>query len=826
MERCVVFLERLNVDLDAKRQSGVPFDTRLRKSTYKVIAHFLTALGHSQKLATSKRQKIKTVFKIVLFNDDSGVKDSLARMETLVRDLTDTKVSVILQDVQGLARYVRDSEEEINRHQEQIKAGIERIELGVERTETAVTQMHLDLTQRFSQDAEEKNLSKISKVLRLGDKLFWQERHQEYSNRRVPGTGEWLFRPGALVSSWADINRDGVKTMTLTAPPGHGKSYLSSVVVDHLLERYPRGASGTDSVCVAYYYSQSSTEDSLAKCVASTVLQFARLNRAYAQAVARVCSKPEGLSSADELWRKLILNLRHLLRGTYFLVVDGMTMEDDDQTSKSVLGSIVNLAHSPGDDWTLRLILSAQSGDLAVSALERPGIARIALGVDAQKVRPGIVRSRSHLIGSKETNARQGPALQHEEDLVLLARARIAAMCLRKPYLLSTLADKDLNAASTLAKGVRGDYSMLQVKLDQIEASDSTKDVLAVISQASVDPMELLKRDIELMNESLSFDEIQELNELLMWVTGSFEPTTLRFLEAAIGDKTLWLRKHIPQKFYRFLRWDENSDTVEAPRSSAMSKVLRDTTSKPRPNGAGTTNNDLSTSILQEGEIQLVQRVVKTFCGDELFDKFNFNAFFESKLGKRNARIQLPDSIIMHGRILRRCLESFSQDTEDEYFMPLRKYAAAYFVSHLKCLDLGLADREELKATGSMLADLVATEASIRTWWQAPHANFMQLEELWILKDDNVRVLKEYLKHPLVSAGFAEDQTKTSDVKILADDGAGLHSVLAHVAKVLTKDWYGSIHGEEFHFWWAIGIMFKVRSASCCICAEYLLNLK
>lgn len=174
MERCAVFLERLNVDLEAKRRSGVPFDIRLRKSTYQVIAHFFTALGHSHKLATSKRQKIKTVFNIVLFNDDAGVKESLSRMEALVRDLTDTKVSVILQDVQGLARYVRDSEEEINRNQATIKAGVEKIQLGVERTEATVTQIQLDLTKKLTQEESEKNLRTICGALRVNSREPWQ----------------------------------------------------------------------------------------------------------------------------------------------------------------------------------------------------------------------------------------------------------------------------------------------------------------------------------------------------------------------------------------------------------------------------------------------------------------------------------------------------------------------------------------------------------------------------------------------------------------------------------------------------------------------------
>lgn len=816
LERCTVFLERLNVDLDAKRQSGVAFDIRLRKSTYAVIAHFFTALGHSHKLATSKRQKVKTVFKLVLFNDDSGVKDSLGRMETLVRDLTDTKVSVILQDVQGLARYIRESEEEINRNQEVIKAGIARIEAGVERTETTVVQMHLELNKKFSQDLEENNLARISKALGLSELHAWQARHQHYSSHRIAGTGQWLLRPGILVSSWANIDRAGLKAVALTGPSGHGKSHLTSVVIDHLLERYPKGSSGSQRVCVAYHYTENKSEESLARCFGSIIRQFAKSNREYSQTVANICGNPERLSSAEEVWQKLVVDLRHLLQGTHYIVIDGLQAGDDDPKTRKALMSLVNLANSTDGLGDFRLFASTPSGDPAVTILEGPGIARIVLGSEMNRARPGVSRLRSYGNGVKTMSVPSPPSSQNEADLVLFAKTRLTAMCDRKPYLHTTLSDPALDAATVLANGVKGNYSSLEVKLAQIEASDSVEDVLAVIRQASEDPSELLRNDIQLLNEVLSSEEIDELNELLVWVAGSFQSTTLKLLEAAVGDKSLWLSKHVPQKFYRLLKWDEGSDVVEAPRLAQMMDVLRGTDETAKvPGTAGKGTADAS-NALSEAEIHLVRRVVNTFCGEELFDKFNFDAFFQSKIGKRNARIRLPSTQTMHSRILNRCLGSFSLAREDAYFSPLRKYAAAHFASHLDCLDLNSADRDELRLVGGMLADLLLDEQSIRTWWNAAKENYQQLEDQWILNDDKVRLLKSFLKHPLVSAGYIQDAAKVQRLEHIIDENAGAHSVLEAVANILAKDWYASNYLEgdvDDFYWWAFGIMMKVSDA-------------
>lgn len=107
--------------------------------------------------------------------------------------------------------------------------------------------------------------------------------------------------------------------MILTGKPGFGKSHLANVVIDHLLERYPRGSSGGERASLAYYYMQNAPDESLTKCLGAIVYQFAKSDRAYAKAVAAVCSRPEGLDSPDELWRRLVMELQDLMQGTYLL---------------------------------------------------------------------------------------------------------------------------------------------------------------------------------------------------------------------------------------------------------------------------------------------------------------------------------------------------------------------------------------------------------------------------------------------------------------------------------------------------------------------------
>lgn len=812
MERCVAFLERLNVDLEAKRLSGTPFDTRLRKSTYQVIAHFFTALGRSHSLATSKRQKVKTVFKIVLFNDDAGVKDSLARMETLVRDLTDTKVSVILQDLQGLARYVRESEEEINRNQEVIKAGIERIGLGVERTETAVVQIQLDLNKKMTQEESERNLKKIISTLRLSPQESWQERHGELSSHRIAGIGHWLLQPKTTLPSWANVHRDGVKFVTLTGKSGFGKSHLTNVIIEHLLEKYPRGSSGVERAFVAYYYFQNTSDENLARCLGSIVFQFAKSDRAYSKAVAAVCSRSEGLSSPGEIWRRLVLDLKHLLQGTYFVVIDGLRGGGDDDRVKDALAMLAETMDLTDGPSTFRLFVSAQEAELASPAFARRGIANISLGLSERRSRPRILRTRSRPDEMPvDTVVDPEHSLWNGEDLVIFAKTKLAAMCEKKPYLASTLSDPALNAAMALAQGVKGNYSSLQLKLDQIEASDNAKDILTVVGEASEDPSELLLRDVDSLNDSLTSDEIQELNELLLWVSGIFETATLSFLQAALGDKSLWLAKHIPQKFYQLLRWDEDSDIVETPRSAEIMCVLQNLDDAAERDERIDRRKKPADVALQQNEIELVQRVVKTFCGDPLFDKFGFQSFFQSKAIKRNVRIEIPNHCTMHTRILRRCLESLCEGQADGDLAPLRRYAAFNFMDHLECVDLNEADRGDLRAIGRLLFAMLSEETAVHAWFNADNNTEGYIGSFWVLDTEYSIKLAQCLRHPLIEAGYKDSVDEAHRLRNIIKNSTDGWSILECVAETLAKRWFEKVREIAYYFWWPYVIMAKVH---------------
>ncbi|KAF3927237.1 hypothetical protein ABW20_dc0107143 [Dactylellina cionopaga] len=92
----------------------------------------------------------------------------------------------------------------------------------------------------------------------------------DHINRRQPGTGQWLLE-SAEFNTWVEN-----KSRTLFCPgiPGAGKTILSSVVVDHLYERF--GEDATVGIAYIYYNFRRQDEQKLEGVMANILKQLAQ----------------------------------------------------------------------------------------------------------------------------------------------------------------------------------------------------------------------------------------------------------------------------------------------------------------------------------------------------------------------------------------------------------------------------------------------------------------------------------------------------------------------------------------------------------------------
>lgn len=113
MERVTVFLENLYLYLDDKA-AGTKLDPRLRLTVYRVLKHFLVIMGVTHKLTTYWKAKVKLVVKIGAFGQDQEIETAMARLETLVSDVTSIEITVIVKDVSKAARDIRSMDKKLD----------------------------------------------------------------------------------------------------------------------------------------------------------------------------------------------------------------------------------------------------------------------------------------------------------------------------------------------------------------------------------------------------------------------------------------------------------------------------------------------------------------------------------------------------------------------------------------------------------------------------------------------------------------------------------------------------------------------------------------
>ena len=242
MERVSAFLDKLRIYLD-DTEAETKLDKRLRKTVYQVLEQFLLIMGTAHKLTHGWKGKFKLAVKVGAFGDDEGVKDSLARLETLVSDVTRMEITVIVKDLSDAAKNIRGVDKKID-----------QIAEAQEQAASSLGQLTAAEDKRTALEQEKQDLEKLKQSLNIKDnEKPWEDKQNEYWSNHVQGTGEWLLNyTMPSFSRWADPAANAVHMFTVKAPGGFGKSHLSSRVVKHLLDKHAEDP----RAFVAYYFSE------------------------------------------------------------------------------------------------------------------------------------------------------------------------------------------------------------------------------------------------------------------------------------------------------------------------------------------------------------------------------------------------------------------------------------------------------------------------------------------------------------------------------------------------------------------------------------------
>ncbi|KAF2174083.1 hypothetical protein M409DRAFT_48961 [Zasmidium cellare ATCC 36951] len=687
----------------------------------------------------------KAVANVVLFNDDGDVSRDMLEMERFVCEVTQSQVDVILKDVKGLAKFMSASEHERQRNMTEIVDHLGSIGGAVGKVQDSTQQIKKAQDLQVSRQEHEAHLKSIRRALGVGDDDPWLEKQNSLIRSRVPDSGSWLVRDNIVFKQWADLSRQGTNVMALTGRSGYGKSHICSTVIAALLEKYGKTSAQHKAIVSYYYFSPENRDESLEKCLGSLICQIASKRPTYARAVATACENAGTTYESQAIWDKLIFDLLDEIHGDCFICLDGFQDFRRVDCSGKTISSMAKYAALPrGDGFQMLFFVSALPDHFESMELG-DGFAQISLGLERSYSGAATGKPRKFHWNDNAT------AVVNQQDLVLVARHRIQGMYTRKPELHVLLEDMG-DVASELAAAVAGHFENLEDKLRQIDSCESEEQIRSIIENADEGLSTSLRTAIADLNASLGQTEIKQLNELLLWAAGGFEPHPSLMLKPAdvlqaalyfrLGQK--YMLKAVVDKFPALITMDDISGVKL--QSETLKEILEEV---PTPTDA--TSMDQSNTVLHASEIALVRRFLLNVCDDDLYSRFEFDRFFEAKTGKQTARICLGGRNAFHLSLLQICLDSLCTRHKDMGIEALRHYAATHFHRHLREVDL-----LEMK-TG-----------------------------------DNVDLLRRCLSNPYVEVGYRDHAEQHEFIKAALAQSSDRYNIVSKVAGRVAALWFGN----------------------------------
>ncbi|KAI0885020.1 uncharacterized protein GGS22DRAFT_162512 [Annulohypoxylon maeteangense] len=705
-------------------------EPELKQAIHQVMICFVDICALSIQLRDSgKWHKFKSRMKFLMIQDDSGIKAEIEKLDRL------TKSHHSIQATQTL-KVVLDTKTELTEY-------LDRESERSQQIATDVSSLKASDDKRNSEDTRRKYVANIRKKLGIEEALFKSFNDMCDKPRRdcVPNTALWLVERPEF-QRWAERDEKESETLfVLTGAPNTGKSVMISSLLHHLRSIYESSTRYAPRTLVsAHFFPNTTAKDDQDKRPIATALkciaiQLAEQDSAYAKSLSQACDgKSENMAffrdaSCKELWDFLRISAPKG-SATHYLVLDGLCglpeESSENREQKEQLLNIIQNSVQP----SFRVLLSARQDMLPIN--DRPS--QLNINIEEYN-KQDIEKYIEHYLGNNDI-------LQDDEDEPLRTKV-----------------------VQTLATQVGGNFNKAKAALENIReviASDGLEtEIDRVLEESSMNEKQISKTVISQLEERLTGEEIEELNELLIWVICGRVFFNIDELNAALILRskrrgTLRLKKKLEGKYSNILKIRKDGRV-------SVTDDMEETLTKRREKPRSTDDNPTFTATITvtKGDLRSVQSFLWSLSQkvDSLaHDTFGFEKIAEQKGVKNNIQLNEVDACLS---LLRRTFSLLANEPNKESGL-LGDYLLNYLPQHLEELwekstgydELTLPQKQEI---GEGLFSLfVSGEAIERHWASCQSLIFyntpgeVQIFRRW-LDDANVtsslgRLDREWLK--------------------------------------------------------------------------------
>ncbi|KAH9988834.1 hypothetical protein F4779DRAFT_267706 [Xylariaceae sp. FL0662B] len=799
LEKCVEFFERL------ESYQG-RMDSKLSRLACQNLRLFVEICDRAIKL----RRKHNRLFAFTkqLFLNDNGIQDILGMMERLNAKeslLVNAQTYRIVSDSAGDIKLLLDTQKE-QKKEDEAKKWRRTIAKALGFSGTALDS--------------------------AGEPIpTWQRAFDARKNTLVDETGKWLLGH-EVFSKWTASTYPVKPVLLLEGRNGSGKTSLMANALRYI-RRMEQGLP-TSRIVTAYYFAEGDKrksdedESGILETVSRTLLwQIATAYEAMTRSVAQIVEKSSDFDGSLDIWQQLFVNNKERMNHdtTFFIFIDGLEVD--------LFPLIERLTSSVHDNKRARIFLTAPSQ--MVSNWLQP---------------------------TKDIKFDTIPIADYNsDDIDKYITYRMDSMPILKDRSRPGISEWRESILETLRFKCAGDYFKLNTSLDALAKVDLIDDIKEVLAEADKTRVDQIDAEIRRLNNIRTVKEIQEINEIILWIESGRRWFPVEMMEALLSVKH-HISPMVVDNIHNLplTRRTTGLTTVQSTTGATPPATLtisllpftqklaekypifritdtgiidwRSVEIKDRIPSKDLDRNVLfglpssEPQLIQESEINIVRHFLSNVCPPNLYNRFEFEQFFDAKLGAGNKDYICLDPDNADIKIV---LTSLVILTEEQLRnnKSLRQYAMYWLLDHLTEVDLSAADRALKARVGPLLVKLFTDpcgidsmfwpfdlNVSMGTWNEDEYVNLLEARCEWVYSVNGVQEVSRWLHDSSVTK-YIVDEPGRSLVEAIKAPSANLHgAVLSYAAK--------NIADHLFH-----RVEFTLRQflSACCFLRGYLSRL-
>lgn len=754
-------------------------DEALRMSIYQVMTSFVNLCADCINIHHEGRWKgFKRSAKRILL-DDGSVRSELAHFKKLTQDQLSLQATLTLEvavETGQHVRFLKDTTLDIHTDTNAIKSDVSGLVEAEHKRTLIEDRQHVLRTIKTQLGQRD---DKITAVLEARDTMW---------KGAVKESGKWLNEVDAY-KQWMDSSSGVSSLLVLTGERGTGKSFLVSAIAREIkaanvATRAERSLVGYYSFSMVEKRGKEVDRQKLEAAIKSICVQLAEQDFVYARRVSGVCSEPgKGEkyfrdASCMDLWNILGIGMPTKNTTHYILLDSVSTLSAEDRER------LLRVIHQRNQDKSdrVRVLVSGEPG--AFHGIQ--GLSSLAKTIEITNYN-GLDIKAFIVEELKRVGIFQGTDKDSQR---------------RKKMVEERLFVRCNNTYSTIQQDLR--------QVEEVIASGGTEEELnRLLHESSTDPRVLVRSDIEALEATLKPREIEEINELLMWLVAGDESMTLEELAAA-----LFLRFNTvplqPLEVKIAGKYSRIFNLTSGGRYLGLKEHVRDcvVAQRDRPRQSEDDPKITATISITNGDLKLVQRFFWDLNHYSFLDGFKFHpASDPTTEAQGKIRVYKADA---HLEIVKRAFNFFLQPAVDENARPLGSYLMRSIPLHLRALSEVTGMDELLPADkqfiGSHVYQMFTDGDLIQRNWEFCKYTF------WFKRNEYLEIFWRWLDDPVAIAGLGpRDKRWLEDLR---EGGHRNSELLTPTMTMIAQNWLRKTECDVYEpYRWISGFLTLVSGS-------------